>query len=64
MALYGVAAMTLWTVEDVANTLKLEYRYVRDRLAKRKDFPKPYRIGSVLRWKPEEIEQWLEKRKI
>lgn len=55
--------MTLWTAQDIAERLKLHPRYVRDRMAKRKDFPQPYRIGASLRWKPEDVEQWLEKRK-
>lgn len=34
--------MTLWTAQDIAERLKLHPRYVRDRLAKRKDFPSPH----------------------
>lgn len=55
--------MILWTAQDIAEKLKLNVRYVRDRLSKRKDFPAAYRIGSLLRWKPEDVEKWLEKRK-
>lgn len=33
-----------------------DYRYVRDKLSKRKDFPPAIRIGSQLRWMPEDIE--------
>ena len=53
----------LWTAQDIAEYLRLHPRYVRDRLAKRKDFPKAYRIGSSLRWEPEDVERWLEKRR-
>lgn len=64
MAVYGAEAMTAWTIEDIASALKLEYRYVRERLTKRKDFPRPYQFGTIKRWNQEEVESWLQKRKI
>lgn len=51
--------MTLITPQEVAQCLGVKYRYVRDTLAKRKDFPRPYRFGVQMRWEKEEIERWV-----
>lgn len=54
----------LLTPHDLAQMLQLEYRYVRERLIKRKGFPKAIRIGSMLRWRQEDIDLWLEKSRV
>lgn len=48
---------------DLAEMLGLNADHIRDRLSKRKGFPPAYRIGG-LRWKADEIEAWIESRKL
>lgn len=56
--------MRLIDIPAIADILGLNAAHVRDRLTKRRDFPPGYRIGGVLRWKAEDIEDWIEARKV
>jgi predicted DNA-binding transcriptional regulator AlpA len=53
----------LLTIEDLVELLKMAKRTVAEKVTKRKDFPKAYQIGSVRRWREDEILQWLESRR-
>ena len=35
-------------------------RAVYKRLARGSDFPRPIRVGRSLRWRPEDVEDWLD----
>jgi len=50
----------LMTADDIAEMLRLNAAHVRDRLTKERGFPAGYRVGGALRWKREDIEDWLE----
>lgn len=54
----------LLDVEALAERFGLNAAHVRDRLSKRRDFPPAYRIGGALRWKDEDIDEWIEKRRV
>lgn len=56
--------MKLLDITKLAELFDLNEAHVRDRLTKRKDFPPAYRIGGALRWKAEEIENWIESRRL
>ncbi|UAN04423.1 helix-turn-helix transcriptional regulator [Achromobacter mucicolens] len=45
---------------EIAERLSLNSDHVRDRLTKRKDFPRAFQFGGVRRWKAEEVEDWIE----
>ncbi|WYX12277.1 hypothetical protein WJ973_16250 [Achromobacter xylosoxidans] len=47
----------------MAERLHLNPAHVRDRLTKRKDFPRPFQFGGVRRWKAEEVEDWIESKR-
>lgn len=55
--------MQFLDLHDLAAMLKLNADHIRDRLSKRKGFPPAYRIGG-LRWKADDIEAWIESRKL
>jgi predicted DNA-binding transcriptional regulator AlpA len=55
--------MKLLDPQQVADLLGLNADHIRDRLSKRKGFPPAYRIGG-LRWKADDIEAWIESRKL
>lgn len=48
---------------EIAERLQLNPDHVRDRLTKRKDFPRPFQFGGVRRWKAEEVEDWIESKR-
>ena len=52
------------TVADVARLVVMTEPYVRDKLSRQRGFPEPYRLGNSLRWKREDIERWIESRKL
>lgn len=57
----------LWTPDDVAAFLRVTKRQVSERYSKRHDFPRCVRLpsdrgGGHMRWFPEEIIQWAQKR--
>jgi len=54
----------LLTPEDIARIVGMSPTYVRDRLSKQRGFPPPIRIGKLLRWTREDIERWIESRKL
>lgn len=56
--------MKLIDCAGIAALLTLNEAHVRDRLTKRRDFPPAYRIGGALRWKAEEVEDWIESRRV
>lgn len=56
--------MKLLDIAKLAELFDLNEAHVRDRLTKRKDFPPAYRIGGALRWKADEIDDWIESRRL
>lgn len=48
---------------EIAERLQLNPDHVRDRLTKRKDFPRPFQFGGVRRWKSEEVDDWIESKR-
>ncbi len=57
--------MTLLTVDDIAELLKLSRDYVRDRLVKSAEFPRPAIVLSQKnrRWEKSDVESWVSKSK-
>jgi len=55
--------MTLLTIDDICQMVKLSRTYVRDKLVKRGDFPRPSLSLSQKsrRWDKAEIDNWLSK---
>ena len=53
----------LITLDHIATRLNQRREYVRDRLVKRADFPRPALVLSqkVRQWDAAEFEKWLEK---
>lgn len=56
--------MKFLDADDIANMLKLNPDHVRDRLTKQRGFPPAYRPGGVLRWKEEDVEDWIERQAV
>jgi predicted DNA-binding transcriptional regulator AlpA len=57
--------MQLIDVADIAGLLKLNADHVRDRVTKRRDFPRAHRIGAgALRWSAVEVDAWIEARRL
>lgn len=56
--------MKYMTIADIAELLAMSVGHVRDRVTRRKDFPAGFRIGSTLRWSREEVEDWMESRRV
>lgn len=54
--------MNLLTLDDITAMVKLSRDYVRDRLVKRPDFPRPTFALSQKskRWKREDVVGWIE----
>lgn len=48
---------------DISQRLNLEHAYVRDRVVKRADFPRPALALSqkCRRWRQDDFEEWLKK---
>ena len=59
------SSMTYITIEQMAAILQERPEYVRDRVVKRADFPRPARVLSrkVVRWALDDWERWLEKKR-
>lgn len=53
--------MTLLTIDDIAAMVKLSRVYVRDRLVKQPDFPRPALVLSQKnkRWSAEDVNYWI-----
>lgn len=52
----------LYTPDDIAKILQCSTRQVTERIMKRQGFPKPLNpqiMGSLKRWKKEDIENWI-----
>lgn len=56
----------LMTLDDIAQTLKLRREYVRDRLSKRPDFPRPaVQISQKHRlWALADLHQWQARQQV
>lgn len=57
--------MSYITIEQMAAILQERPEYVRDRVVKRADFPRPALVLSrkVVKWSQTDWEQWLEKKR-
>ena len=57
----------LWSADDIADYLRVDRRYVLERLAIRPDWPKAVRLTdgqkAPARWKAAEVIGWAEKRR-
>jgi predicted DNA-binding transcriptional regulator AlpA len=57
----------LWSADDVADYLRVDRRYVLERLAPRTDWPRPVKLSdgikAPVRWKAAEVILWAEKRR-
>lgn len=55
--------MQLLTLDDITELVQLSRQYVRDRLVKRPDFPRPTFALSqkCKRWKREDVVGWIER---
>jgi predicted DNA-binding transcriptional regulator AlpA len=55
--------MTLLTVDEISQMVKLSRNYTRDKLVKRGDFPRPSLSLSqkTRRWDASAVVSWLEK---
>jgi predicted DNA-binding transcriptional regulator AlpA len=56
--------MTLIDRRALADMLGLDADYVRDVLSKSRGFPDAIRLGTSLRWRRDEIEDWIESRRV
>lgn len=56
--------MTYMDCEAIASLLGLNAAHVRDRLTRQRGFPTGFRIGGVLRWRKDEIEDWIEAQRV
>lgn len=52
------------TAADVSTMLGIHPDHWRDRASKRRGVPAPYRIGGALRWREDEIADWLESTRV
>ena len=57
--------MTYITIDEMADVLKESRQWVRDKLVKRADFPRPALVLSrkVVKWDAADWEKWLEKKR-
>ena len=55
--------MNLMTIDDIGAMLQLSREYVRDKLVKKADFPRPFLALSQKnrRWDKVAVESWLTK---
>jgi len=57
--------MKLLGITCIAAILDMTEAHVRDRITKRRDFPRAFRPnGCELRWAESEVEAWLESRRL
>lgn len=56
--------MNLITIDHIATRLNQRREYVRDRLVKRADFPRPALVLSqkLRQWDADDFEKWLKRR--
>ncbi|MBB4739041.1 putative DNA-binding transcriptional regulator AlpA [Actinoplanes octamycinicus] len=50
---------TAWDIEDVAAYLKISTRHLGDIRTEDPTFPAPRMLGSLPRWHPRTVEDWL-----
>jgi predicted DNA-binding transcriptional regulator AlpA len=57
--------MTLLDLDDIASMMKLSPAYVRDKLVKRSDFPRPALFISqkLRRWSVDDVASWIDSQK-
>lgn len=57
--------MTYITIDDIAARLGERREFVRDRLVKRPDFPRPVLVLSqkIVKWDIADFDAWLEKKR-
>lgn len=55
---------TYMSTDALARMLDMTPEHVRDKLSKSHGFPPAIRVGGVLRWKSDEVEEWLESRRV
>jgi predicted DNA-binding transcriptional regulator AlpA len=53
----------LITADDIAQTLHLAVRTVREKVVRRPDFPRPIAVGGAKRWIRNEVHQWILKQR-
>ncbi len=59
---HGFTAPPLWTIDDLAAHLGLSTRAIYNRVHRGDDtIPPPVHIGRLLRWQPEQVEEWIDK---
>lgn len=58
--------MILLTIDDMATRIGESREYVRDKLVKRGDFPRPALVLSqkIRKWAAADFDAWLEKQRI
>lgn len=57
--------MNLLTIDDIATRVGQSREYVRDKLVKRGDFPRPCLVLSqrIRKWASADLDSWLEKQR-
>ena len=57
--------MSLLSIDDIAVRVGESREYVRDKIVKRADFPRPALVLSrkVVKWALDDFEVWLEKKR-
>lgn len=57
--------MTLLSIDDIAERIGENRRYVREQLIKRPDFPRPALVLSqrIRKWLAPDVERWLEEQR-
>lgn len=53
----------LISTRDMVRLLPFSLRHIQDRIVRRDDFPKPYRVGMRRFYKKTEVEAWWESKK-
>lgn len=52
------------SAEAIGKLLALHPDHVRDRLSRQRGFPQAFRIGASLRWRSDDVTDWIEKQAI
>lgn len=57
--------LPLLTIDDIASRIGERREYVRDKLVKRADFPRPALVLSqkIRKWSASDLDWWLEKQR-
>jgi len=51
------------SAKDICHIIPMSPRHIQDRIVRRQDFPKPYRVGMRRYYKRTEVEAWWESKK-